>query len=373
MLPVMKRTALHKIHTDNGAKMVETCGWSLPAKYNDSVFDSCIHTRNKASLFDISHVGQLEFFGPDREKFVEFITTSDVRALNPGEGELALITNDDGGIIDDAIITKTKNSIQLVFHARERDMEGLLERKESFNGNVDLVNHSTRSLLAFQGPQSAQILQKLMQSGDLSLLPFMSMMETSLVGVEGCWVSRSGYTGEDGFEISIPTDEGTVKIAEALLSHPDVRLSGLESRDILRIEAGLCSYGREISQSMSPIEAGLAWTISKRRKQEGGFPGDHVVLKQLRDGVERKRVGLLLPEGSKVQNDHSLYESLDDKYSVGIITSGTYSPTLKKAIAMAYLETKHNQPGKALYAAVWGSNLPATVTKLPFIKTNYYH
>lgn len=353
--------------------MIETCGWSLPARYNDTVFDSCIHTRSSASLFDISHVGQLEFFGPDRETFVESITTSDVKALKPGEGELSLITNDGGGIIDDAIVTKTAKSVQLVFHARKSDLQALLERKESFKGKVDLVNHTNRSFIALQGPKSAIVLQKLVDSGDITKVPFMAMIETSLLGVEGCWISRSGYTGEDGFEISIPTDDGTVRIAEALLNDPNVRLSGLESRDILRIEAGLCSYGREISQSMSPVEAGLSWTISGRRKQEGGFPGAHIVLKQLREGVERKRVGLILPENTKVQHDHSLYESIDATYPVGIITSGTYSPTLKKTIAMAYIASNQNKPGKAIYAAVWGSILPTTVTKLPFIKTNYYH
>jgi len=325
-------------------------------------------------LFDVSHMGQLEVFGRDREAFVESICVGDVTILKPGESRLSLITNDQGGIIDDTIITKKDNSVQMVLNGAcvGKDMQHLMDHKDQFQGDVELVLHTNRSLLALQGPDSMRILQNLIKNVDLKLVPFMGSIEGAIAGVEGCWVSRTGYTGEDGFEISIPTDIGTRQIAEALLACPDVRLAGLGARDTLRIEAGLCLYGNDISESISPIEAALAWTISKRRRVEGGFPGYDSIMDHIHNGVSRKRIGLLVSNGPPPRHDNDLYAPPDINQKIGITTSGTFSPVLGKAIAMAYVNSNMCASGTSLQVSVRGKMYPVNAAKMPFIKANYY-
>jgi len=355
--------------------MVDFAGWMLPVQYRDfGIIDSCLHTRSKASLFDVSHMGQLEIFGKDREAFVESVTVGDVGILRPGESRLSLITNDAGGIIDDTIITKKDKSVQMVLNAGcvTKDMLHLEQCKEEFKGDVEFVLHQQRSLIALQGPESMKILQSLVRGVDLSTLPFMNVIERAVSGVDGCWISRSGYTGEDGFEISIPTDQGANEVAHAVLNHPDVRLAGLGARDTLRIEAGLCLYGSDISESTSPIEAGLAWTISKRRRAEGGFPGHTHIANQLRNGVDKKRVGLLVHNGPPARHDNRISLPGNDNGLVGYTTSGTFSPALGKAIAMGYVQTPHNVPGTYLCVSIREKVYPVSVGKMPFIKANYF-
>ena len=370
-----KKTALYDFHVANGGKMVDFAGWMLPVQYNNfGIIDSCLHTRSKASLFDVSHMGQLEILGKDREAFVEFVTVGDVHALKSGESRLSLITNESGGIIDDTIITKRDESVQMVLNAAcvEKDMEHLIQQRERFHGDVSFVLHTQRSLVALQGPDSMDILQPLVSSVDLSAVPFMVNVEGTLAGVAGCFISRSGYTGEDGFEISIPNDEGATLIADTLLKHPDVRLAGLGARDTLRIEAGLCLYGSDISDSISPIEAGLGWTISKRRRAEGGFPGYDTIMHHIRNGVSRKRVGLVISNGPPARHDNELFSQSDNTSSIGRTTSGTFSPSLGKAVAMGYVERPHNSSGIQIRVDVRGKKYSANITKMPFIKPNYY-
>ena len=364
----IKKTSLFDFHVENGGKMVEFAGWMLPVQYSDfGIIDSCLHTRSKSSLFDVSHMGQLEVFGKDREAFVESICVGDVGILKPGESRLSLITNDTGGIIDDTIITKKDKSIQMVLNGGcvEKDMKHLMERKHRFQGDVELVLHSDRSLVALQGPEAMSVLHKLTKNIDLPLVPFMGTFEATVAGVGGCWISRTGYTGEDGFEVSIPGDVGARQIAEAFLADPGVRLAGLGARDTLRIEAGLCLYGNDISESTSPIEAGLAWTISKRRRNEGGFPGYNLIMDHIRNGVSRKRVGLIVPNGPPPRHDNTLYAPPDSDNSIGITTSGTFSPALGKAIAMAYVKSDMSVPGSSLHVDVRGKVYPVNVAKMP--------
>ena len=370
-----KKTSLYDFHVANGGKMVDFVGWMLPVQYKDfGIIDSCLHTRSKASLFDVSHMGQLEIFGNDREEFVESVTVGDVRILKPGESRLSLITNDLGGIIDDTIITKKEKSLQMVLNAGciEKDMYHLELCKEKFKGDVQFLLHSQRSLIALQGPESMKILQGFVRGVDLNTVPFMTSTENAVDGVNGCWISRSGYTGEDGFEISIPDDEGAKQIAESLLNHPEVRLAGLGARDTLRIEAGLCLYGSDISESVSPIEAGLAWTISKRRRAEGGFPGYTQISEQLRNGVGRKRVGMIIPSGPPARHDNTISVPGDRDQVVGSTTSGTFSPALGKAIAMGYIKSPHNVPGTDLHVTIREKQYQVNVWKLPFLKANYF-
>jgi aminomethyltransferase len=374
---VGKQTPLYDFHVQHGGKMVEFAGWSLPVQYNDfGIIDSCLHTRSKASLFDVSHMGQLEIFGRDREAFVESITVGDLAALDIGESRLSLFTNNNGGIIDDTIITKRTDSVQLILNAGcvEKDLEHIQSCRGKFSGDVELVFHGSHSLIALQGPEAMSVLQPLIINVDLSRMPFMTFKDNiEIAGISGCNISRSGYTGEDGFEISIPSDDGVNHLAKKLLEHDAVRLAGLGARDTLRIEAGLCLYGSDITESTTPVEAGLAWTITKRRRQEGGgFPGDKIILDQIKNGARRKRVGLVVQNGPPARHDNNIFDSINSQSVIGITTSGTFSPSLGKAVAMGYVHSEHSAIGTNLVVEVRGKRNPVNVTKMPFVKANYY-
>ena len=355
--------------------MVDFTGWQLPVQYNDfGIIDSCLHTRSKASLFDVSHMGQLQILGADREAFIESLTVGDVRGLKPGESRLSVFTTESGGILDDTVITKFDKSVQVVLNAGcvDKDMAHIEAAQKSFKGDVQLVLNREYSLLALQGPEAATVLQSLVGSLDLGRIPFMSATSATVSGVAGCSLSRSGYTGEDGFEISIPSDQAANQIAETLMKNDSVRLAGLGPRDTLRVEAGLCLYGSDIDETTSPVEAGLAWTVSKRRRVEGGFPGAAIIMGQIKDGVPRKRVGLSVLNGPPARHDNVLSLVSDPATSVGKTTSGTFSPTLGKAVAMGYVTTAHSTAGTELLVEVRSKVNPVIVTKMPFVKANYY-
>jgi aminomethyltransferase len=218
------------------------------------------------------------------------------------------------------------------------------------------------------------VLQPLIINVDLSRMPFMTFKDNiEIAGISGCNISRSGYTGEDGFEISIPSDDGVNHLAKKLLEHDAVRLAGLGARDTLRIEAGLCLYGSDITESTTPVEAGLAWTITKRRRQEGGgFPGDKIILDQIKNGARRKRVGLVVQNGPPARHDNNIFDSINSQSVIGITTSGTFSPSLGKAVAMGYVHSEHSAIGTNLVVEVRGKRNPVNVTKMPFVKANYY-
>lgn len=356
--------------------MVDFAGWSLPVQYNDfGIIDSCLHTRTRSSLFDVSHMGHLRVFGKDRVKFVESLTVGDIASLGEGESRLSLFTTDTGGILDDTVITSESDHVQLILNAGcvAKDMAHIELMKSMFTGDVHLEFCGHYSLLALQGPESAQVLQKLTGNVDLNILPFMSVLDCTVAGVPDCSISRSGYTGEDGFEISIPSDSGTLHIAESLIADESVRLAGLGVRDTLRIEAGLCLYGSDIDETTSPVEAGLAWTISKRRRAEGGgFPGADIIMEQIKTGVARKRVGLSILSGPPARHDNNIYLPTDEHNSIGVTTSGTFSPTLGKAVAIAYVQTQHASVETQVMVEVRNKRNPATITKFPFVKSNYF-
>jgi aminomethyltransferase len=353
--------------------MVDFAGWSLPVQYSDfGIIDSCLHTRSRASLFDVSHMLQLRVYGPRREDFIESLTVGDIKGLKEGESRLSVFTTETGGIIDDTVITKQKDYLQIVLNAgcAEKDMKHIESFLKKNNHGVELAVNIDYSLLALQGPESATVLQSLVKK-DLSQLAFMSAIpEIEIAGISGCAISRSGYTGEDGFELSIPSDEGANHIASNIISHRSVKLAGLGARDTLRIEAGLCLYGSDIDETITPVEAGLAWTVSKRRRLEGGFPGDSVIQKQLKEGVVRKRVGLNILSGPPARHDNSLY--IDEATAVGKTTSGTFSPSLGKAVAIGYVSSENAVSGTPLMVDVRGKRNPVVVTKMPFVKSNYY-
>jgi aminomethyltransferase len=371
----VRRTPLYDFHVRHGGRMVEFAGWSLPVQYTDmGIIDSCLHTRSRASLFDVSHMLQVHIHGKDRERFVESVTVGDIQGLKVGESRLTLLTTKDGGIIDDSVVSKREEFLNVVLNAgcADKDLRHLKEQLASFKGDAHLEIKDSYGLVALQGPASAEVLQPLLDNIDLKSLAFMSSIDATVAGVRGCFISRSGYTGEDGFEISIPTGSATNNISETLLGDEAVKLAGLGARDTLRVEAGLCLYGSDIDEYTTPIEAGLAWTISKRRRLEGGFPGADRILSQIKSGVTRKRVGLTVLNGPPARHGSKICASASNALAVGEVTSGTFSPSIGKPVAIGYVSSDSSAIGTELVVDVRGKLNPVVVTKLPFVRANYY-
>ncbi|KAG0499439.1 hypothetical protein HPP92_003676 [Vanilla planifolia] len=370
----LKKTALHDFHVENGGKMVPFAGWSMPIQYKDSIMDSTVNCRENGGLFDVSHMCGLSITGKDAVSFLERLVIADVAGLRPGTGTLTVFTNERGGAIDDSVVTKVKDDhIYLVVNAgcRDKDLAHIGEHMESFKakgGDVSWHIHDERSLLALQGPLAAPVLQ-LLTKDDLSKMYFGEFNTLEINGFK-CFLTRTGYTGEDGFEISAPS-ENAVDLARAILekSEGKVRLTGLGARDSLRLEAGLCLYGNDMEQHISPVEAGLSWAIGKRRRAEGGFLGADVILKQLEEGPSIRRVGFF-SLGPPPRSHSDILGSNGDK--LGEVTSGGFSPCLKKNIAMGYVKSGSHKPGTEVKIVIRGKPNDAVVTKMPFVPTKYY-
>ncbi|XP_062977113.1 aminomethyltransferase, mitochondrial isoform X2 [Elgaria multicarinata webbii] len=341
----LKQTPLYDFHRHHGGKMVAFAGWSLPVQYTHSHLESHLHTRQHCSLFDVSHMLQ---------------------------GTLSLFTNEKGGIIDDLIVTSTSEEhLYVVSNAGCMDKDFALMQNKAKEMKVDGcdvgLEVSDNALLALQGPAVARVLQAGV-SDNLAKLPFMSSAVMGVFGVQGCRVTRCGYTGEDGVEISVPASR-VVELAELLLRDPTVWLAGLAARDSLRLEAGLCLYGNDIDESTTPVEASLIWTLGKRRRVAMDFPGAAIVLTQIKEKPKRKRVGLT-STGPPIRQ-HTPILSPEGK-AIGEVTSGCPSPCLQKNIAMGYVESEHSKLSTALTVEVRKKNCPALVTKMPFVPTHYY-
>jgi aminomethyltransferase len=370
------RTALYEEHVKLGGKMVPFAGYALPVQYKDSLINSHMHCRTGASLFDVSHMGQLRIWGEKRVEFLESVVVGDLQSLNVNQMRLSVLTTELGGIIDDCMITRKQDHIYMVINAgcKEKDIKHLNAKLAEFNkaNNADVrIEEFSREweLVALQGPKAAEALSKhLAKDVDLSKLPFLYSINIDVAGVN-CIVSRCGYTGEDGFEISIPKAH-TATIFQTLLSDPTVLPAALGVRDSLRLEAGLCLYGHDLNDTITPIEANLNWLISKRRREAGGFPGAAVIQKQLKEGVTKKRVGLNILSGAPAREEAIVQDLEGNK--VGVVTSGSPSPVLKRSIAMAYVDTKFAPIGTKLKVIVRGKAGDAEVTKMPFVPTKYY-
>ncbi|KAI3640884.1 hypothetical protein MIR68_001762 [Amoeboaphelidium protococcarum] len=377
---VLKKTALYDLHLKSCGKMVDFAGWAMPLQYQGrSIIDEVHHTRNSASLFDVSHMLQSRFYGEDRVKFLESITVCDLQSMKENQSSLTLLMNESGGIVDDAILNVQKDHIFMVSNAgcADKDIAHIQKYLKKFgSGNVQFQVLDEYSLLALQGPKSASILSQLSAKSDLNAFPFMSSQKMSLNGIK-CLVSRCGYTGEDGFEIQVRSTQAE-ELADILLKFKSqqgeklVEWAGLGSRDTLRLEAGLCLYGHDIDETISPVEASLAWTISKKRRQELGFLGADKVSHQLNNpkSVQRRRVGLIVDkaparEGYAIKN-------ADGSAEIGKITSGCPSPTLKKNIAMGYVSSGNHKAGTEVTVSVRGRDQSATITKMPFVPSNYH-
>ncbi|XP_052460145.1 aminomethyltransferase, mitochondrial [Carassius gibelio] len=369
---VLKKTPLYDFHRAQGGKMVEFAGWSMPVQYKDSHINSHMHTRQHCSIFDVSHMLQTKVHGRDRVKFIESLIVGDIAELKDNQGTLSLFTNTKGGIMDDLIVTKTDQGyLYVVSNAGCADkdsahMQARLQEFKAAGHDVDL-EFMEESLIALQGPSMAQVLQKGV-GDDLRKLTFMTSVLTPVFGIQGCRVTRCGYTGEDGVEISVPSED-VVSLTEKLLADGEVKLAGLGARDSLRLEAGLCLYGNDIDETTTPVEASLVWTIGKRRRQAQDFPGADIIVPQIKAKTLRKRVGLI-SAGPPVRQHTPILSS--DGRVIGEVTSGCPSPCLKQNVAMGYVEAGFSKVGTSIQVEVRKKAVQAVVSKMPFVPTKYY-
>ncbi|ETW78553.1 hypothetical protein HETIRDRAFT_103954 [Heterobasidion irregulare TC 32-1] len=381
----LKKTGLYDFHVDNGAKMVPFAGYSMPLAYGSigqgkhnapRAFASHNHVRTNAGLFDVGHMVQSNFRGATTTAFLEWLTPSSLRSLVPYSSTLSVLLNERGGIIDDTIITKhAEDAFYVVTNAgrRDRDLAWFKEKLEEWNsspksagGKVEHEVLEGWGLLALQGPQAANYLQGL-TAFDLQGLTF---GKSAFVPIEGfnLHVARGGYTGEDGFEISIPPSQ-TVEVAQ-LLSKEPVQLTGLGARDSLRLEAGMCLYGQDLDEDTTPVEAGLTWVIGKDRREAADFIGAESVLKHLKDGPPRRRVGLIV-EGAPARQGAKIIAPSSTEV-IGQVTSGIPSPTLGKNIAMGYVQSGWHKKGTDVLVEVRGKPRAGVLTPMPFVKPQYW-
>ncbi len=361
----IKAVPLADFHRRHGAKMVPFAGYEMPVQYPAGIIEEHKHTREKAGLFDVSHMGQAWLHGADAASALETLVPGDIQALGHAQGRYTMITNDEGGIIDDLIVTNWTDKLFIVVNASRKDIDlPLIANAAAGKAELEIVED--RALLALQGPAAASVMSTF--SAEATAMSFMSAAEFEINGVH-CHVTRSGYTGEDGYEISIPVGDVDA-IAEALCEHPDVRPIGLGARDTLRLEAGLCLYGHDLDESTSPIEAGLNWTISKRRREQGGFPGHARIMREITDGPQRKRVGIA-PDGKAPAREGTLVHTPGGD-AIGVLTSGGFGPSVGGLIAMGYVPADMAAPGTGLELAIRKNMVPASVVKLPFQPHRYH-
>ncbi|MDA7947290.1 MAG: glycine cleavage system aminomethyltransferase GcvT [Hyphomicrobiaceae bacterium] len=369
----LKRTPLYDLHVELGAKMVPFAGYEMPVQYPLGVLKEHLHTRSKAGLFDVSHMGQAFVQGPDHATTaaaLEALVPGEIAKLGLGRQRYTMLLNATGGILDDLMVTRSVSEaddgrLMLVVNAACKDAD-YAHMNAHLDGNVTLEPVEDRALVALQGPTAAAVMAKWCpQAADMG---FMTASSAEFDGID-CHISRSGYTGEDGYEISIAADK-VEQLARTLLSHDDVEAIGLGARDSLRLEAGLCLYGHDIDETTSPVEADLVWSMSKRRREEGGFPGADRIQGELRDGPSRLRVGIK-PDGRAPAREGAEIVDGDGK-TIGSITSGGFGPSAEGPVAMGYVESVHATPGSQIGLMVRGEARPARVVELPFVPHRYY-
>jgi aminomethyltransferase len=362
----LKKTPLDALHRELGAKMVSFAGYDMPLHYSAGILREHLHTREKASLFDVSHMGQAAIRGNDPVAALETLVPGDLAALIDGQMRYTMFTNHQGGILDDLMVTRRGDHLFLIVNAACKDQDYALMEAGLPAGNIIEIIES-HALLALQGPMAAAVLGRLAPA--VRLMDFMTSESISIGGTH-CIISRSGYSGEDGYEISLPA-KGADRLARLLLDDPNVRVAGLGARDSLRLEAGLCLYGNDIDETTTPIQAGLIWTISKRRQSKGGFPGAAAIKAEIENGAPRKRVGIR-PEGKAPARAHT---EITDKNGtvIGEITSGGFGPSLNGPVAMGYVKTEFAKADTALNLMIRGKAQPAQVFTLPFSEHRYHN
>ncbi|EWS58785.1 MAG: glycine cleavage system aminomethyltransferase GcvT [Methylibium sp.] len=364
-------TPLHALHRELGAKMVPFAGYDMPVNYPSGILAEHRQCRDAAALFDVSHMGQIRLVGDDLQQAalaLETLVPMDVLGLGVGKQRYAFFTNAGGGLLDDLMVTRRENDLLLIVNAACKDAD--LHHLQAHIGHRCTVQPlPERALLALQGPKAVTALARL--NPGVSALTFMTGGAFTLVGSD-CYLTRSGYTGEDGFEISVPATHAEA-LARELLAQPEVAPAGLGARDTLRLEAGLCLYGHDIHTATTPIEAGLSWAIQKVRRaggaRAGGYPGATVIDAQYAGGVSERRVGLIGLERVPVREGTELVDS--HGHRIGRVTSGTLGPTVNQPIAMACIASNHASVSDEVFAMVRGKRLPMRVVALPFTPHRY--
>jgi len=360
----LRTTPLDGLHRELGAKMVPFAGYAMPVQYPTGILAEHLHTRAAAGLFDVSHMGQIIIEGVDPAAALEALVPGDIAGLHLGRTRYSVFTNDQGGILDDLMISRlSPTKLFLVVNAACQDQDFAHLRANLPGCDVRMLDD--RALLALQGPKAAEALAAL--APDAPAQGFMTIREYNVAGIP-CLITRSGYTGEDGFEISAPADRA-VELARALLAQDGVKPIGLGARDSLRLEAGLCLYGADIDTATTPVEAGLQWIIGKRRREAGGFPGAPVILRQLAEGPSRLRAGIK-PDGKAPARAHTPVTDLDGTV-IGEITSGGFGPSVDGPVAMGYVPAAFAKPGTPVRLVVRGKALDAHVVALPFTPHRY--
>jgi aminomethyltransferase len=360
----VQKTALYNYHKNLGAKFVPFAGYEMPIQFSDGIVKEHISTRTYAGFFDVSHMGQFFLEGDQTlDKALEKIIPADLGSLKLNQSKYSFLLNDTGGIIDDLIITKTEKGFCIILNAACKDND-IKQISKYLNSNHKYHLNSDLSLIALQGPKSVEILDKFIPG--VSKLKFMNGNNFVFNGSR-MYITRSGYTGEDGFEISIPNDK--VEILAKLLIAKKVKPIGLGARDTLRLEAGLCLYGHDLNEKINPIEANLKWAIAKKRREEGGFNGWEEIKKSLESGSSKIRIGIL-PEGRIIAREGTKI-FLNDKTEIGKITSGTFGPSVNVPVAMGYINSEFSEIGTKIKLEVRGKKYDAKVSQLPFYKKNY--
>lgn len=365
------KTPLHALHLELGARMVPFAGYDMPVQYPLGVMKEHQHTREQAGLFDVSHMGQIRLTGADAAKALEALVPVDIIDLPVGMQRYAMFLNEHGGILDDLMVANLGNDeLFLVVNAacKEQDLAHL---RQHLGDRCEIEPlFESRALLALQGPDAVNVLARL--APDVAKMTFMQFAPVKLMGAD-CYVSRSGYTGEDGFEISVPREQAEA-LARHLLDQPEVKAIGLGARDSLRLEAGLCLYGHDMNEATTPIEASLLWAISKARRADGpragGFPGAETIFAQQQGGVARKRVGLLPQERTPVREGAEIVDA--EGTVIGQVCSGGFGPTLGAPLAMGYLDVEHAPMDTEVWAIVRGKRVAMKVSKMPFVPQRYY-
>lgn len=367
----LAKTPLHALHIELGARMVPFAGYDMPVQYPLGVMKEHLHTREAAGLFDVSHMGQIVLRGTNAAKALETLVPVDIIDLPVGMQRYAMFTDENGGILDDLMVANLgHDTLFLVVNAacKEQDLAHL---QQHIGNQCDIESlFEARALLALQGPKAVDVLARL--APEVAKMTFMQFAPVRLLGVE-CYVSRSGYTGEDGFEISVPSEHAEA-LARSLLAETEVEAIGLGARDSLRLEAGLCLYGHDMSTSTTPIEASLLWAMSKPRRADGaragGFPGAERIFAQQQEGVASKRVGLLPQERVPVREAAEIVDA--DGNVIGTVCSGGFGPSLAAPVAMGYVQSSHIALDTEVWAMVRGKRVAMKVAKTPFVPQRYY-
>ena len=364
-------TPLYALHLELGARMVPFAGYAMPVQYPTGLMAEHQHTRNAAGLFDVSHMGQLRLVGPDAAAALETLLPVDVQGLGLHKQRYGLLLNDAGGILDDLMFVNRGDDLFLIVNGACK-VADIAHIQQRIGSRCQVIPMPEQALLALQGPQAAAALGRL--APEVLSLVFMTGMAVRIAGAD-CYVTRSGYTGEDGFEISVPADQAEA-LARTLLAQPEVAPIGLGARNSLRLEAGLCLYGNDMDAQTTPVEAALTWAIQKVRRtggaRAGGFLGADTVLAQLDNPalLQRKRVALIATERVPVR-EPAVLENMDGQ-QVGVITSGLLSPTLNQPIALGYVQPDYTAEGTELFAMVRGKPVPMKVAATPFVPTRYH-